>query len=46
VNLKSRDFRTENIGNVFKSEELSDSGQGVYVGIIKLPVTGFYFFYS
>jgi PhoPQ-activated pathogenicity-related protein len=40
TNPKTRDFRVEKIGKVWKSEALADQGEGVFVGKVDKPETG------
>ncbi len=41
TNPDSRDFRVEKIGRVWKSEPLSDQGDGTYIGKVEKPEKGF-----
>jgi PhoPQ-activated pathogenicity-related protein len=41
TNPETRDFRVEKIGRVWKSEPLSDKGDGNYVGKVEKPANGY-----
>jgi PhoPQ-activated pathogenicity-related protein len=41
TNPETRDFRVEKIGRVWKSEPLSDKGDGNYVGKVEKPAKGY-----
>ncbi len=41
TNPEGRDFRVEKIGRVWKSEPLSDQGDGVYIGKMDKPPAGY-----
>jgi len=45
TNPTRRDFRQETIGKVWTSSELTDQGNGVYVGKVSKPATGYTAFY-
>ncbi len=41
TNPEGRDFRVEKIGRVWKSEPISDEGEGTYVGKVQTPEKGY-----
>jgi PhoPQ-activated pathogenicity-related protein len=41
TNPKARDFRVESLGRVWKSEPLSDQGDGTYIAQVDKPATGY-----
>jgi PhoPQ-activated pathogenicity-related protein len=41
TNEKARDFRVDTIGKVWKSEPLSDQGDGTYIGKVAKPEKGY-----
>lgn len=40
-NPKTRDFRVDKIGKVWKSEQISDEGDGTFIGKVAKPAEGF-----